>query len=101
MMAAYVDDLRTTPRSKKWPFGFACHMFADTPEELDSFAARIGLNPSWLQEGNKGHPPHFDLTRNMRARALASGAMELKTNQEVVNLWDRIWTTRPNYKGGA
>ena len=70
----YVDGIKIYSRIKtelkhgcRW-----CHMWADTPEELISFAQKIGLNSSWLQEGRLNH---FDLVPSFRAKAIKNGAV--------------------------
>lgn len=73
-MPVYVDEIRRTPTSKRWPFPWGCHMAADTMPELHSFALRIGLRLSWFQEGRH---PHYDLTSSKRAVAVTYGAQEL------------------------
>jgi len=51
-----------------------CHLWADDVEELNAFAKRMSLNPSWFQDRAKF--PHFDLTARMRERAIVFGAVE-------------------------
>jgi hypothetical protein len=53
-------------------------MFADTKEELLSLAKKIGLSPNWLQ--NKRGFLHFDLTINMRVKAIRAGAISVDRN---------------------
>jgi len=68
-MAVYIDDEQIPWRGKVW-----CHMVADTPEELHSFAQRLGLRRSWFQEESRY--PHYDLTLSMRVKALGLGAID-------------------------
>jgi hypothetical protein len=70
----YVDELRQYPRTVKWRFGWACHLFADTVEELHEFAGALGLSRGWFQD--KKTLPHYDLTKNRRAAAVKMGAVE-------------------------
>jgi len=79
-MGVYVDPLVMCPRSKRWPWPESCHLLADTPKELHAFAARIGLRHSWYQGLPHHSIPHYDLTAGVRARAVAAGAVELKTH---------------------
>lgn len=70
-MTVYVDDMRVSATvgriTSRWS-----HLFSDTSiEELEEFASKLGLNPSWIQ---RGEFVHYDLTDNMRARALRLGA---------------------------
>lgn len=74
-MAVYVDDLQVCVRSKKWPYGFACHLVADSVEELHYFAGRMRLKPAWFQDQSR--LPHYDLTKNMRLLAVKFGAVEI------------------------
>jgi hypothetical protein len=69
-MAVYVDYLFKAG----WRFGEACHMTADTLEELHEMGERIGLKRRWFQ----AHPrfPHYDLTAGKRMLAVAAGAIE-------------------------
>lgn len=73
----YVDKIfstayRNTPRCIR---NGACHMWADTSDELFSMARRIGLKLEWLQD-YKGGFQHFDLTPRKRIAALSAGAAE-------------------------
>ena len=79
-MTVYIDDLfETSPyKSKKWKWKQACHLVADTKEELLEFARKLGLNLAWFQN-KPGHLPHFDITANKRKEAIACGAKELST----------------------
>lgn len=53
-----------------------CHMTADTRQELDAMARRIGLNTAWIQ--HEGRPSeHYDLIPSKRALAVGCGAQEI------------------------
>jgi glycine/D-amino acid oxidase-like deaminating enzyme len=84
-MSVYVDQLLPCASNRFWRYRESCHLTADSREELHAFAFAIDLWPSWFQ-GKPGHVPHYDLTRGMRAKALAAGAVEL-TQREAA---DRI-----------
>ena len=71
----YVDTLLPCLRTKKWIYDKSCHLFADTVTELNIFAQSIGLKLSWLQ--GHTHFPHYDLTSNMRTKAISNGAHEV------------------------
>ncbi|HUX16309.1 MAG TPA: DUF4031 domain-containing protein, partial [Phycisphaerae bacterium] len=74
-MAVYVDPIRSVaiyPR-RRWPWRLACHLWADSREELLQFARRIGLRAEWL---HKGRVAHFDLASGMRHKAIVAGANE-------------------------
>jgi hypothetical protein len=78
-MAVYVDDWRQQAKvgrhSARWS-----HMFSDaSDEELHEFAAKLGLRRSYFQ---KADDPiqlrrHYDVTENIRLRAVALGAVEI------------------------
>lgn len=76
-MSVYVDQLFTTPRSRRWRHDSACHLMADTLAELHAFAARIGLKRCWFQGD------HYDLTEGRRAAAVQAGAVEVTARQLV------------------
>ena len=73
-MTVCVDNLKPCLRNAKWRYDKVCHLLADSEEELVEFAARIGLNPSWIQRGKL---LHFDLTEGKRKAAVAAGAKEV------------------------
>lgn len=54
----------------------SCHMTADSREELDAMACKLGLKPQWIQHPNFPRLMHYDLTPNKRAQALRLGAVE-------------------------
>ncbi len=74
-MSVYVDEIVQTKKTRRWPFGESCHLFADSIEELFEVAGSIGLPPGWLH-GVPGFP-HFDLTASKRSLAVALGAVEV------------------------
>lgn len=74
-MSVYVDELTGCIQSKKWPYSKACHLVADSVEELHYFAGRMRLKPSWFQD--KPELPHYDLTKRMRLLAVKLGAIEV------------------------
>lgn len=88
-MTVYVDKLRTYPdevlslrllKHKKW-----CHMLADTSEELDNFAIKLSLKPSWKSNPYLNRISHYDLTENKRNQALRMGAIEI-SDEDLVTL---------------
>ena len=85
-MPVYVDDARIPARigrlSGRWS-----HLTADTPDELNAFAARLGLRPAWFQArcryatcpaptGVCVHY-HYDVVDTMRTRAIHAGAIPI------------------------
>lgn len=80
-MSVYVDDLKPCLKSRKWPYGKACHLVADSIKELAAFSILMGLKNEWFQ--NKVDLPHFDLTEGMRLKAISLGAIEIDDHQLV------------------
>lgn len=78
----YVDEMAVCPRSRNWPYDQACHMVADSVEELHAFAGRLGLMRSWFQSGSL---PHYDLTIGRRVKAIRLGAIEIN-RKKIVDL---------------
>lgn len=87
-MSVYVDPLIACLPNRRWRYTQSCHLFADTVEELHAFAARLGLLHSWFQH-RPGRLPHYDLTKGMRARAVAMGATELTDRMEIIRAFAR------------
>ena len=67
----YVDELRPVLRGPMKRYGQTCHLMADTDQELEAFATRLGLCRRWK------HNDHFDLTPARRAKAVRLGAVEI------------------------
>lgn len=80
-MSVYVDEMSVCIPNKRWPYTRACHLVADSVEELQEFAIRLGMHPSWFQ--NKPELPHYDLTTRMRQKAVRMGAIELNSKKFV------------------
>ena len=84
-MAVYVDDAYITAGvayrgrqiKSRW-----CHLTADSREELDLFAKRIGLRPQWIQAAGTWRE-HYDLTEQRRATAVKAGAIEVHWKEYV------------------
>lgn len=92
----YVDPLMATKPSKKWPYRQACHLRADSEEELHKFAQRLGLQRSWFQ-GHHRNPRfhHYDITASMRAKAIAMGARALDRQESAAQLMGTLQTNNP------
>jgi hypothetical protein len=73
-MSVYVDHAFAAGDWGRWTRGG--HLQADTREELDSFAAELGLRPEWRQS-KPGRPEkdHYDLDARRRELALERGAI--------------------------
>ena len=77
-MPCYVDPLFDTRGwSDQWPFPEACHLMADSDEELHALAARLGLKRAWHQPRPPHSVSHYDLTRRKRRAAVMAGAIEV------------------------
>lgn len=98
-MAVYVDPLTGCVPNHRWRWSQACHLYADTIEELHQFADHLGLRRSWFQH-KPGHYrlPHYDLTPGMRRRAVQSGAVE-QTRRVAVALWRELRWAVPAPEG--
>lgn len=78
-MTVYVDDWRQQAKVGRHTARWS-HMFSDTSDdELHEFAARLGLRRSYFQ---KADDPiqlrrHYDVTENVRVKALALGAVAI------------------------
>lgn len=85
-MTVYVDNAGIPAtvgrRTGRWS-----HLTADTPDELQAFAARLGLRADWWQTCKRpcGRGPcvhwHFDVTAAKRAEAVRLGAVEIDIRQ--------------------
>ena len=77
----YVDELRPYPVTHRWRYGQACHLLADSLEELHAFATKIQLRRSWFQPHDRW--PHYDLTTKRRIVAVQQGAVEVTAREFV------------------
>lgn len=95
-MAVYVDPLFEVDPGMItgfWPFPTACHLTADSHQELIDFAQLLGLRISWIQ--HVGLPSeHFDLTEGKRTLALRRGARAISADQAVEYLIKRAQDAR-------
>ncbi len=94
-MTVYVDPLFPTPPAMRkpgsgWRWPEACHLFADSLDELNIFAKKMGLQGGWLQHHDR--VPHYDLTKARRVRAVALGAMEVSRHELGERLLGRSWS---------
>ena len=74
-MTVYVDSEEIQWRGRSW-----CHLVADSLDELHAFAAQLGLQRRWFQEGS--YYPHYDVTVSIRNRALRIGAVD--ADREII-----------------
>jgi len=85
-MACYVDELFGCLPTRRWRYRKACHLTADTVDELHDFAACIGLKRVWFQDHSR--IPHYDLTPNKRMAALRAGARSITVREMVARMMD-------------
>ncbi|WP_333676811.1 DUF4031 domain-containing protein [Dyella sp.] len=81
-MAVYVDDMHLTPIGQ---FGRMkmCHMTADTEEELNAMADKIGVARKWHQY--PGTPrSHYDIAMSKRSLAIEYGAKEITMRETAL-----------------
>lgn len=87
----YVDRMQPCIPNKNWRYRQACHLFADTDDELHTFAESIGLKRAWFQIGGGRYTlHHYDLTAGKQKQAIRAGAVLLETNREIVARWKAI-----------
>jgi Protein of unknown function (DUF4031) len=82
-MAVYVDDAFVHADWGRWTGGG--HLQADSLEELNAFAERMGLKREWLQQ-REGRPDrdHYDLDRVGRDVAILMGAVPETAREGVL-----------------
>jgi len=77
----YVDNNRIKARvgnlCRTWS-----HLFAWPPDEqkLIKFAKKLGLKPEWIQKPGT-IKAHFDVTENMRRKAISLGATHMNARE--------------------
>lgn len=74
-MTVYVDDAVTLWRGHRW-----AHLMADTLDELHDFAARLGIPRRAFQDKTSG--AHYDVTAQLRERAIALGAVPISRHHD-------------------
>ncbi len=88
-MTVYVDDWRQ--RARVGPVeGVWSHLLGDDEDELHAFAAALGMRRAWFQE-HRRHPAlnHYDVTEELRQRAIALGATPLTWRETARMLRER------------
>lgn len=93
-MSVYVDRMRASLGRM-----VMCHMFADSREELDAMADRIGVQRRWIQAAGTDRE-HYDVCKSKRALAIQFGAKEIDRHG-VVALLNARATPRPSATGDA
>lgn len=78
----YVDNYRAPFRGM-----IMSHMTADTNDELDDMAARLGLRPEWKQYGSL---IHFDVSASKRLQAITYGAQAVESRELAKIMWNNV-----------
>ncbi len=78
-MSVYVDDMMPCVPNKNWRYTQACHMIADSDDDLHAMAAKIGLRREWFQTASILR--HYDLTASKRELAIRFGAIPIDRHE--------------------
>ena len=78
-MAVYVDNMHETAMGKCGRMKMS-HMLADSRDELDAMADRIGVARRWSHYPGT-YREHYDVSLSARAKAVAAGAIEIDMRQ--------------------
>lgn len=62
-----------------------CHMIADTSQELNEVAGKIGVNLKWIQKQNKPEE-HFDICLSKKKIAIERYGVKEITSWELVEI---------------
>lgn len=86
-MAVYVDPLFDATRfpiqRAGWKYAEACHLIADSPAELETFARLMRLRREWFHNG------HYNLTSMKHREAIRRGAI-LLDKRAFIAKWREI-----------
>lgn len=93
-MTVYVDDAVHPWRGQRW-----AHLMADTLEELHAMAARLDIPRRAFQ--NKTSGAHYDVTAELRERAIAFGAVAISRHRDRALLKAVIARAKAQGKGEA
>ncbi|WP_460759051.1 DUF4031 domain-containing protein [Lysobacter fragariae] len=74
-MTVYVDDAVHPWRGHRW-----AHLMADTLVELHAMADHLGIPRRAFQDKTSG--AHYDVTSELRERAIALGAVAISRHRE-------------------
>lgn len=93
-MTVYVDDAVTLWRGQRW-----AHLMADTLDELHAFAARLDMPRRAFQ--NKTSGAHYDVTAELRERAIVLGAVPISRHRDRAQVRAVIARARAQGRGEA
>lgn len=82
-MTVYVDNARIPFRNM-----LMSHMIADSTEELDAMADRIGVARKWRQQSGT-YKEHYDICVSKRALAIKAGAQQLTAHALAEMVYQR------------
>lgn len=85
-MTVYVDSFyiaASVMNGSRTVRGKWCHLTADTSEELNAMADKIGLRRSWIQDEGIIGQEHYDVTMSKRKLAVEAGAVEVDFREHV------------------
>ena len=88
-MPIYVDALMAREPTPRWHFASSCHMFCEPGQvqQLHDFALSLGIARRYFQP--REGLPHYDLNEELRAEAVAHGALEVDRRYVVETM--RRW----------
>ncbi|RPE79947.1 DUF4031 domain-containing protein [Vulcaniibacterium tengchongense] len=93
-MPVYVDDAVHLWRGQRW-----AHLMADTLGELHAMADRLGIPRRAFQ--NKTSGAHYDVTAELRARAIALGAVPISRHRDRAQVRAVIARAKAQGRGEA
>ena len=96
-MTVYVDKLKLKHPTSIWARKYGvkwCHLFADSLEELNEFAAKLELKPGYL---HLKVVPHYDLTPQKRRKALKLGAAKIQKDHLLALLKEQNLRKQPDW----
>ena len=93
-MAVYVDDAVTLWRGRRW-----AHLMADTLAELHAMAAKLDSPLRAFQNRTSG--AHYDVTTELRLRAIELGAVPISRHHDRELVRAVIRTARAQGRGEA
>ena len=93
-MTVYVDDAVTLWRGRR-----CAHLMADTLDELQAMAERLGVPRRAFQDKRSG--AHYDLTEELREQAVRLGAVAISRHRDRDQVRAIIRIARSQWSGHA
>ncbi|HEY5851089.1 MAG TPA: DUF4031 domain-containing protein [Lysobacter sp.] len=91
-MTVYVDDAVHLWRGRRW-----AHLMADTLDELHAMAAQLDISRRAFQDKTSG--AHYDVTAELRERAIALGAVAISRHVDREQVRAVIQVARQQGRG--